>query len=156
MSAVASSAAPRGGKKISSVSIAKPFREGIRQTIIEKYGGVGPKLVGFLANDDPAARSYAQWTKTACRPTDPLEIRTVEKTASRMRCTQPTTSEHGIMIYYPCFAGTRPAFTGPTWTTTSGLDLCQEGRRGFVLSVPKKLVPESTLAPTNRRGGWAT
>ena len=26
-----------------------------------------PRLVGFLANSDPAARKYAEWTERTCR-----------------------------------------------------------------------------------------
>jgi hypothetical protein len=36
------------------LEIAKPFREDIKRTI--DSSGVKPKLVGFLANDDPGAK----------------------------------------------------------------------------------------------------
>ena len=29
--------------------------------------GKAPLLVGFLANDDPAARKYAEWTDRTCQ-----------------------------------------------------------------------------------------
>jgi len=38
----------------------KEVREGLKA--LEK----GPHLVGFLANNDPAARMYAQWTEKTC------------------------------------------------------------------------------------------
>lgn len=38
----------------------------IRDYIAEKLGGVGPRFVGILANTDPAARKYAEWTGRAC------------------------------------------------------------------------------------------
>ena len=104
MASVSSKAA--GGTKISSVSIAKPFRDAIKRAISEKYGGVGPKLVGFLANDDPAARSYAQWTKKACEADGiRFEIRNVAKTEleDALYAANDDPDVHGIMIYYPCF-----------------------------------------------------
>lgn len=36
--------------KIDVTEIATPFREEVRRAIQERYGGVGPKLVAFLAN----------------------------------------------------------------------------------------------------------
>lgn len=36
--------------KIDVTEIATPFREEVRRAIRERYGGVGPKLVAFLAN----------------------------------------------------------------------------------------------------------
>ena len=37
--------------------------------VIENVSGLGksPLLVGFLANTDPAARKYADWTDRTCR-----------------------------------------------------------------------------------------
>lgn len=37
--------------------------------VIEDVSGLGksPLLVGFLANTDPAARKYADWTDRTCR-----------------------------------------------------------------------------------------
>lgn len=38
----------------------------VRDYIKENLGGVGPRFVGILANSDPAARKYAEWTSRAC------------------------------------------------------------------------------------------
>lgn len=38
----------------------------VREYITDKLGGVGPRFVGILANTDPAARKYAEWTGRAC------------------------------------------------------------------------------------------
>jgi hypothetical protein len=52
----ASAASSSGGSalppavKIDVTEIATPFREEVRRAIRERYGGVGPKLVAFLAN----------------------------------------------------------------------------------------------------------
>lgn len=36
--------------KIDVTDVAKPYREDVRNAIANKYAGVGPKLVAFLAN----------------------------------------------------------------------------------------------------------
>lgn len=38
----------------------------VRDYINDKLAGMGPRMVGLLANSDPAARKYAQWTSRAC------------------------------------------------------------------------------------------
>jgi hypothetical protein len=44
-------AAPLGpAVKVDVTEIAKPYREEVRAIIHDRYGGVGPKLVAFLAN----------------------------------------------------------------------------------------------------------
>lgn len=52
-----------GARKVLADEVAAPFREEIRQSVAKL--GVGPKLVGFLANTDPAAKKYAEWTGKA-------------------------------------------------------------------------------------------
>lgn len=46
--------------KIDVTEIATPFREEVRRAIRERYGGVGPKLVAFLANT-------VRWVGVGCR-----------------------------------------------------------------------------------------
>lgn len=38
--------------------------EGLKN--LEEQGVQKPKLVGLLANDDPAARMYADWSRKTC------------------------------------------------------------------------------------------
>ena len=51
------------GSKVKADDIAAPFRDTLRATVAGL--DVKPKLVGFLANSDPAARKYAEWTARA-------------------------------------------------------------------------------------------
>mgnify|MGYP006107420605 FL=1 len=106
------------GTKISSVAIAKKYRTRISETIANKQlQGKGPKLVGFLANDDQAARSYALWTKKACEADGiSFELREVSKLDLEHALYQANADPdvHGIMIYYPCFGGNAPCFFGPS------------------------------------------
>lgn len=92
--------------KVSPTAIAEPFRAEIAKRISTKYPDSPPKLVGFLANSDPAAKKYAQWTGKAC--TDDkiqYELREVDsmnlEKALHEANADPTV--HGIIIYYPVF-----------------------------------------------------
>ncbi|CAG8549878.1 5289_t:CDS:2 [Ambispora leptoticha] len=68
--------------------------------------GIRPKLVGFLANDDPAAVKYAKWTGKSCQdigvefelrecPREDLESQVMEANEDK--------SVHGMIIYYPVY-----------------------------------------------------
>lgn len=103
-----------GAEKILADTIAKPFRDEIRAAIKDLADDLGPKLVGLLANGDPAARKYAEWTGKAfnaeglrfeLRECDQMEV---EDELERLNCDPEV---HGIMIYYPCF-GQNPSFHG--------------------------------------------
>lgn len=67
--AAATSKNAPGARKIDAGSIATPFREEVRNQVLRlKDSGIdAPLLVGLLANTDPAARKYAEWTGKACR-----------------------------------------------------------------------------------------
>lgn len=116
MSAASSSTTTSLGTKISAVDIAKPFRAEIQAEIqrIKTEHHLTPVLVGFLANDDQAARKYAEWTKKACEADGiRFELRECAQVEleSRLREANADDGVHGIMIYYPCF-GAVPSFFG--------------------------------------------
>ena len=52
----AASDAGQGGVQIGAGAIAKPYRQEVRASVAEL--GFAPKLVGFLANEDPGAKAY--------------------------------------------------------------------------------------------------
>mmetsp|Transcript_8593 Transcript_8593/g.9838 ORF Transcript_8593/g.9838 Transcript_8593/m.9838 type:complete len:113 (+) Transcript_8593:74-412(+) len=60
-----SSQTGKEGSLVKAAPIAKPFREETR-SLIKDYG-VSPRIVGFLANSDPAAYQYAHFTKKNAR-----------------------------------------------------------------------------------------
>ena len=64
------SAAAVAGVKVNAAHVAAPFRDDIQKDVKALsetvLGGDAPLLVGFLANDDIAAKKYASWTKRAC------------------------------------------------------------------------------------------
>jgi 5,10-methylene-tetrahydrofolate dehydrogenase/methenyl tetrahydrofolate cyclohydrolase len=71
--------------------------------------------VGLLANKDPAARKYAEWTGKACRA-DGLryELRTLEdpiQVEAALIDANDDPRVHGIIVYYPIF-GQEESFSG--------------------------------------------
>lgn len=74
-----------------------------------------PLLVGLLANKDPAAKQYAEWTGKACRA-DGLryEIRTLDDPIDVEAALIDANEDprvHGIIVYYPIF-GQQESFSG--------------------------------------------
>eukprot|EP00929_Paragymnodinium_shiwhaense_P119253 TRINITY_DN91134_c0_g1_i1.p1 TRINITY_DN91134_c0_g1~~TRINITY_DN91134_c0_g1_i1.p1 ORF type:complete len:358 (+),score=88.68 TRINITY_DN91134_c0_g1_i1:80-1153(+) len=115
--AAAAPAAPvmaTGAMRVKADDVAKPFRAEIQKAVEQLPGGIGPKLVGLLANGDPAARQYAEWTARAFTA-DKLrfELRECDENAVEDELDKMNVDPdiHGIMIYYPCF-GQRPSFHG--------------------------------------------
>jgi len=97
--------------------VAQPFIKEIEEATSALSSSARPKLVGFLANSDPAAAKYAQWTgKTFQRDGMNFELRQVEpdELDRALEEANADTSVHGIMIYYPVF-GTRPSFHGGSY-----------------------------------------
>lgn len=97
------------GTKIDVGAIAKPFRDDIKASVIrlKESGLEAPLLVGILANKDPAAKKYAEWTGKACRADglryelreidDPLDVE------SELNKANDDPNVHGIIVYYPIF-----------------------------------------------------
>lgn len=74
-----------------------------------------PILVGLLANKDPAAKQYAEWTGKACKA-DGLryELRTVDDPIDVEAALIDANDDprvHGIIVYYPIF-GQQESFSG--------------------------------------------
>ncbi|TMW65542.1 hypothetical protein Poli38472_008184 [Pythium oligandrum] len=104
------------GRKIDAGEIAEPFSVAVRKYIAEEMHGHGPKLVGLLANGDPSAKKYAEWTGKACRRDGiRYEVREVEKDdlLEALESANKDPDVHGIIVYYPCF-GAFPSFYGGT------------------------------------------
>lgn len=89
-----------------------------------------PKLVGFLANDDPAAKMYADFTKkTSLECGFRFETREVKKDdlEDAIMETNADKDVDGIMVYFPVF-GDRQVYallvkklmTGSIFTTMYG------------------------------------
>ncbi|CAK7918870.1 methylenetetrahydrofolate dehydrogenase [NAD(+)] [[Candida] anglica] len=92
------------GRTILASTIAKPFTEEITKTV--ESLSYTPKLVGLLANDDPAAAMYASWTGKTCESLGfKYELQKVDKNeleAALIRANKDSET-HGIMVYFPVF-----------------------------------------------------
>lgn len=63
-------------------------------------------MVGFLANQDPAAKKYAEWTARSCRHAGiNFKLEHVDKLDLEKSILRANTdsSVNGIMVYYPVF-----------------------------------------------------
>ncbi|KAI1076754.1 methylenetetrahydrofolate dehydrogenase [Whalleya microplaca] len=67
-----------------------------------------PTLVAFLANDDPAAIKYAEWSKKTCEENGfTFDLRQVAKDRleEEIMNANEDTKVDGIIVYYPIFPG---------------------------------------------------
>ncbi|ODV90957.1 hypothetical protein CANCADRAFT_31765 [Tortispora caseinolytica NRRL Y-17796] len=88
-------------------SIAKAYIDEIRQKV-ETFDRQ-PVLVGFLANNDPAARMYANWTKKTCEESGfkyVLKEVNKEELEDEVLAANEDDEVNGMMVYFPVF-GTR-------------------------------------------------
>ena len=66
---MASQDVPKTCKVILADSIAKKMLAEVKDMLVQVQGPDGvakPTLAAFLANDDPAAAQYAEWSKKTC------------------------------------------------------------------------------------------
>ena len=65
---MASSDVPKTCKVVMAETIAKGLLSEVKDTLqkVQEVGAVRPCLAAFLANDDPAAIKYAEWSKKTC------------------------------------------------------------------------------------------
>lgn len=104
-----------GARKVLAGEVAKVFQQEIKETLESLPDGVSPKLVGLLANTDPASRKYAEMTaRTLQQDGFRFELREVEKEKLELALADANSDDdvHGIMIYFPVF-GAKPCFHGP-------------------------------------------
>jgi methylenetetrahydrofolate dehydrogenase (NAD+) len=102
------------GIVVNATEIARPFRQQTKQRIAGDYGGIGPRVIGFLGNDDPSALEYGKFTqKTLKRDGINFELKYCKDLElEQLVCEANDDPDvHGIMVFYPVF-GTRPSFYG--------------------------------------------
>jgi methylenetetrahydrofolate dehydrogenase (NAD+) len=63
---MASQEVPKTCKVILADTIAKKLLAEVKETLVSIQGPSKPTLVAFLANDDPSAGQYADWSKKTC------------------------------------------------------------------------------------------
>ncbi|KAL7927873.1 NAD(P)-binding protein [Trichoderma austrokoningii] len=105
---MASQVAPKTCKVITAETIAKKLLLEVKDTLskVQEAGSSPPTLVAFLANDDPAAVQYAEWSKKTCEENGfNFELRRVDKDLLEediMKANEDDAVD-GILVYYPIF-----------------------------------------------------
>ncbi|KAL2122435.1 hypothetical protein VTJ04DRAFT_2890 [Mycothermus thermophilus] len=97
---------PKTCKVILSDTIAKRLLAEARETLATIQGPDAPRptLVAFLANDDPAAVQYAEWSKKTCEENGfNFDLRKVDKEdlEEAVVAANNDDSVDGILVYYP-------------------------------------------------------
>ncbi|KAI9483478.1 MAG: hypothetical protein EXX96DRAFT_558323 [Benjaminiella poitrasii] len=98
-------------KTVLASKVSASFRNQIKEDI--KARNIRPKLVGFLANSDPAAMKYAEWTSKTCAETGvEFELRKVDRMDLEEKITEANEDKlvNGIMVYYPVFGGKQDSY----------------------------------------------
>ncbi|KAL6937376.1 NAD-dependent 5,10-methylenetetrahydrafolate dehydrogenase [Hanseniaspora osmophila] len=106
------------GRTILASSIAKTFNEEIiakvKTLVASNPTHRKPLLVGFLANEDPAAESYAKWTQTTCESYGiDYELRRVankDYLEESIFDANRDDAVDGIMIYFPVFGNAQDQY----------------------------------------------
>ncbi|ODQ64282.1 NAD(P)-binding protein [Nadsonia fulvescens var. elongata DSM 6958] len=87
-------------------TIAKSYIDEIQRGVKEL--GRKPRIVGLLANDDPAAQMYADWTsKTSTNLGFDYQLIKVDKDALEQAIVDVNKDDQidGVMVYFPVFGG---------------------------------------------------
>ncbi|KAF4124072.1 methylenetetrahydrofolate dehydrogenase (NAD+) [Geosmithia morbida] len=105
---MASQEAPKTCKVITADTIAKGLLDEVRDTLakIQEKGSGQPTLAAFLANGDPFAEKYAEWSKKTCEENGfKFDLRSVQKDSLEEEIIRANEEEDvdGIIVYYPIF-----------------------------------------------------
>lgn len=95
-------------KVVLAASIAKPLSAEVQSSLAALDRK--PHLHGFLANKDPAARMYAEWTGKTCRDNGfDFTLREVEREdlEDELRNANADDAIDGVIVYYPVFDSKR-------------------------------------------------
>ncbi|KAF8430311.1 hypothetical protein EV426DRAFT_580917 [Tirmania nivea] len=99
-------APPASCKVVLAQTVAKSLLSEVQDNL--KKIGRSPLLVGFLANADPAARMYADWTARTCKENGfAYQLREVDKEdlEEAILGANHDDSVDGIIVYFPVFGG---------------------------------------------------
>ncbi|KAK6000111.1 hypothetical protein QM012_004099 [Aureobasidium pullulans] len=102
------SANPTSCKVVLAANIAKKLQAEVAEGLAKLHRK--PHLVGFLANKDPAARMYADWTGKTCVDNGfAFSLREVEREEleEAIREANADDTVDGILVYYPVFNTSR-------------------------------------------------
>ena len=88
------------------------FHQTCRVSIKNEAEGssIRPKLIGLLANNDPAASKYAEWAGKSCNQSSlDFELRQVprDNLEKAIKDANEDSNVSGILVYYPVFGDSR-------------------------------------------------
>ncbi|KAI9798853.1 MAG: hypothetical protein M1833_004356 [Piccolia ochrophora] len=95
---------PASCKVVLAASVARKLLEEVSEGLARVSSP--PLLVGFLANEDPAAGMYAEWTGKTCRENGfAFDLRKVDREdlEDRILAANKDDRVDGIIVYYPIF-----------------------------------------------------
>ncbi|KAG0677968.1 NAD-dependent 5,10-methylenetetrahydrafolate dehydrogenase [Kluyveromyces marxianus] len=104
------------GRTILASSVSKTYVEEITEKVnsLRDVRPEGPLLVGFLANNDPAAEMYASWTQKTCESMGfRYELRKIEDKDFLEEAIIDANQDDavdGIMIYFPVFGNAQDQY----------------------------------------------
>ncbi|KAK6864504.1 hypothetical protein PG990_006063 [Apiospora arundinis] len=107
---MASQDVPKTCKVVMADNIAKKLLAEVTETLktIQQDAPRRPTLVAFLANNDDAAKQYAEWSKKTCEENGVnFDLRRVDKNTMEedvMNANEDNDVD-GILVYYPIFPG---------------------------------------------------
>ncbi|KAI1329818.1 hypothetical protein F5Y16DRAFT_409032 [Xylariaceae sp. FL0255] len=101
---------PKTCKVVMAETIAKRLLSEVKDTLksVQQDTEGQPTLVAFLANGDPAAVKYAEWSKKTCEENGfDFDLRQVEKDnlEEEIMIANDDNKVDGIIVYYPIFPG---------------------------------------------------
>lgn len=99
------------GRTILASTIARPYIEEVKQGLEQL--NFKPKLVGLLGNDDPAAQSYANWTRKTCEDLGfNYELVRVDKEDLEGAILKANKDDdvNGMMVYFPVFGNNQDQY----------------------------------------------
>ncbi|KAJ4144922.1 hypothetical protein LMH87_003789 [Akanthomyces muscarius] len=99
---------PKTCKVITAETISKGYLQEVKDTLAKVLGDSNhkPTLAAFLANDDPAAVMYAQWSKKTCEENGfDFDLRVVDKDLLEEEIMKANDDDavDGTIVYYPIF-----------------------------------------------------
>ncbi|KAJ2674026.1 Methylenetetrahydrofolate dehydrogenase [NAD(+)], partial [Coemansia sp. RSA 1285] len=95
-------------KVVLAAEVASNYTEDIKSEVSQR--SVKPRLVGFLANDDPYAEKYAQSSsKHLAEAGLEFELRQIprEELEAELRAANTDANVSGILVYYPVYGDER-------------------------------------------------
>ncbi|KAH6682121.1 methylenetetrahydrofolate dehydrogenase [Plectosphaerella plurivora] len=107
---MASSDVPKTCRVFLPNTIAERLLAEVHETLEKIHGNVNrkPSLVAFLANDDPHAVQYAEWSQKTCRENGfDFDLRRVDKEELEEKIMEANEDDavDGMIVYYPIFPG---------------------------------------------------